>query len=73
MYGSVLIVLSTLEFFGTTANPQLGKAALGRIKRRDIQQRREREHANAIKTESREVHGLLSIRLKPTRTDGPLL
>jgi hypothetical protein len=27
MYGSVLIVLSTLEIFGTSANPQLSKAA----------------------------------------------
>src|SRR6266403_217315 len=27
MYGSVLVVLSTLELFGTSANPQTGKAA----------------------------------------------
>ena len=26
MYGSVLVVLSTLELFGTSANPQTGKA-----------------------------------------------
>ena len=32
MYGSVLVVLSTLELFGNSANPQLGKAAPARPK-----------------------------------------
>jgi hypothetical protein len=29
MYGSVLVVLSTLELFGNSADPQIGKAAPG--------------------------------------------